>query len=266
MTPPVALSIAGTDSGGAAGLAADIATFSALGVHGACVVTAVTAQDTLGVHGVHPVPLPMVADQITAVLGDLPVGATKTGMLGSPEVVELVATRLAGSTLVVDPVLVASSGAVLGDERVARAYLQHLLPVATIATPNLDEARALTGCDADAAELAARLADLGCAVVVTGGPEGEGPRACTDWLALPGERAQPLRHRFVATTNTHGTGCTHSAALAGVLARCADPTPADLLDACRRAADVTARQLTTSATWRLGRGRGPVAHTRTTQP
>ncbi|WP_460716989.1 bifunctional hydroxymethylpyrimidine kinase/phosphomethylpyrimidine kinase, partial [Nocardioides ginsengisegetis] len=118
MTPAVALTVAGTDSGGAAGIAADLATFAALGVHGACVVTAVTAQDTTGIRDVHPVPLASVESQLDAVLDDLPVAAVKTGMLGTPEVVELLARHLAGRPLVVDPVLVATSGVVLGDEHV----------------------------------------------------------------------------------------------------------------------------------------------------
>lgn len=252
MNPPVVLSVAGTDSGGAAGLAADLATFAALGVHGACVVTAVTAQDTTAVHAVHPVPPATVAAQIDAVLGDLPVAVVKTGMLGSAATVRMVASRLAGVPLVVDPVLVATSGAVLGDEAVARAYTDHLLPVASVVTPNVDEARALSGRDGPPADLAAALADRGPAVVVTGGGA-EG--VCTDWLALPGVPAVPLRHHAVPTPNDHGTGCTYSAALAAQLAH-----GHDLTTACEQAAAYTTRQLHRSSTWTLGRGRGPVAH------
>lgn len=280
-TPPVVLTVAGTDSGGAAGLAADLATFGHLGVHGACVVTAVTAQDTTGVGAVHPVPLDVVAAQLDAVLDDLPVAATKTGMLGSADVVRLVADRLGGRTLVVDPVLVATSGAVLGDVDVAGAYREHLLPRATLVTPNLAEARVLAGLDDDAPDLAARLADLGCAVVVTGGPEwcaGERADTCTDWLCLPGGRPVPLQHPAVPTTNDHGTGCTFSSAVAAGLAvqghvpepypdRHNPPEAPDrgaseaLVPVCVRAAAYTATQLTTSSTWDLGRGRGPIAHT-----
>lgn len=251
--PPVLLSIAGTDSGGAAGLAADLATFAALGAHGAAVVTAVTAQDTTGVHAVHPVPVDVVGAQVDAVLDDLPVAAVKTGMLGSPEVVRLVADRLAGHSLVVDPVLRATSGAVLGGDEVAAAYVNHLLPVATVVTPNLDEARALAGRDGDPADLARALAKLGCAVVVTGGAPGNGQ--CVDWLARPGEDPLPLTHPAVDTGNDHGTGCTFSAALAVQLAR-----GRSLPEAARRAASYTTRQLILSQPWTLGRGRGPIAH------
>lgn len=257
MTPAVALTVAGTDSGGAAGVAADLTTFAALGVHGACVVTAVTAQDTTGVHDIHPVPVATVEAQLDAVLGDLPVGAVKTGMLGSPDVVELVAHRLRGLPLVVDPVLVASSGAVLGGADVVAACRQHLLPVATVVTPNADEARTLLGEAADPATAAAALARLGPAVVLTGGG---GAATCTDWLAIPGEPPVPLTHPTVATTNDHGTGCTFSAALAAHLAR-----GADLQVAVAAAGVFTAGQLELGRHWTLGRGRGPVAHTRTRQ-
>lgn len=282
LTPPVVLAVAGTDSGGAAGLAADLATVGHLGCHGACVVTAVTAQDTTGVHAVHPVPVDVVAAQVDAVLGDLPVAVVKSGMLGTPEVVRLVADRLGHLPLVVDPVLAATSGAVLGDAAVAAAYRDHLLPVALVATPNLTEARALAGRDDAAPELAARLADLGCAVVVTGGPEwrpGQPAATCTDWVCVPGGRAEPLGHRAVSTTADHGTGCTFASALAALLAQTRGPHPcADtgcpperltddvLVSACHRAASYVTAQLTTSSTWRLGRGRGPIAHTSPTPP
>lgn len=189
MTPPVVLTIAGSDSGGAAGIAADLTTFAALGVHGACVVTAVTAQDTLGVRAIHRVPLDVVEAQLDAVLDDLDPPVVKTGMLGSPEVVALVARRCADRTLVVDPVLVATSGAVLGDEAVVDAYREHLLPVATVVTPNEHEHVALGRPD-------------GPGVVVTRGGD-------------------------IATTNDHGTGCTYTSALAAHLAHGADlPTAA----------------------------------------
>ncbi|MBA8802475.1 hydroxymethylpyrimidine/phosphomethylpyrimidine kinase [Nocardioides ginsengisegetis] len=253
MTPAVALTVAGTDSGGAAGIAADLATFAALGVHGACVVTAVTAQDTTGIRDVHPVPLASVESQLDAVLDDLPVAAVKTGMLGTPEVVELLARHLAGRPLVVDPVLVATSGVVLGDEHVVAAYRAHLLPAATVITPNAHEAAVLLGRATDPATAAAALADTGPAVVLTGG----GTRGtCTDWLALPGQRPVARTHRAVPTTNDHGTGCTFSAALAAHLAR-----GADLDAAVHHAGLFTVRQLDVSRRWTLGRGRGPVAHT-----
>lgn len=257
MNPPVALTVAGTDSGGAAGTAADLATFAALGVHGACVITAVTAQDTTGVSDIHAVPIATVEAQLRAVFDDLPVAAVKTGMLGSAEAVELVARLCADRPLVVDPVLVATSGAVLGGEDVRRAYLDHLLPVATVVTPNLDEARALAGHEGSAEELARELSAMKPAVIVTGGdPEATG--TCTDWLAEPGRPPIPLTHPAVPTSNDHGTGCTYSSALAAHLAH-----GASLREAAEQAAAYVTRQLARSQHWTLGRGRGPIAHLNT---
>jgi hydroxymethylpyrimidine/phosphomethylpyrimidine kinase len=258
-SPAVVLTVAGTDSGGAAGIAADLTTFADLGVHGAAVVTAVTAQDTTGVQAVHAVPAAIVLAQLEAVLEDLPVAAVKTGMLGTPEVVGLVAEQLAvlGVPLVVDPVLVATSGAVLGDAQVVHAYLDHLLPVATVITPNTDEARALLGASGSPDRMATALTELGPAVVITGG----GPTGtCTDWVAVPGEEPVALSHPAVDTSSDHGTGCTFSAALSVHLAH-----GIPLTTAVRRAATYTAGQLRLSQTWSLGRGRGPIAHTRSSK-
>ena len=234
--PPVVLTIAGSDSGGAAGVAADLATFAAHGVHGACVITAVTAQDTTGVRAVHPVPAEVVAAQLDAVLDDLPVAAVKTGMLGTAETVRLVAERCAGRILVVDPVIRATSGAVLADDAVVVAYRNHLLPLATVATPNAEEDDVLGR-------------GHGATVIRTGGGD-------PDLLCAPGERPVPIDHALVDTRNDHGTGCTYSAALAARLAH-----GADLTTAARAAAAYVTRQLAISQTWTLGRGRGPIAHT-----
>ncbi len=184
MSPPVVVTVAGTDSGGAAGIAADLTTFAALGVHGACVVTAVTAQDTTGARAVHAVPYDVVVAQLDAVLEDLDAVAVKTGMLATPEVVRLVAARCADRFLVVDPVLVATSGAELASAEVVAAYREHLLPIATVATPNEDEFEALGRPDRPG-------------VIVTRGGD-------------------------IPTTNDHGTGCTFSSALAAHLAHGAD--------------------------------------------
>lgn len=234
-TPPVVVTIAGTDSGGAAGAAADLATFAALGVHGACVVTAVTAQDTLGVRAVHPVPLDVVEAQLDAVLDDLDPVAVKTGMLADPDVVRLVARRCAERLLVVDPVLVATSGAVLAGPAVVAAYREHLLPVATVSTPNPDEDDVL-GRDHDRPVL--RTGSGGA-----------------DVLHRPGLPPLTLPHRRVDTENDHGSGCTHSAALAARLA-----LGDDLPTAAARAAEFVVGRLERGRDWRLGRGRGPVAH------
>jgi hydroxymethylpyrimidine/phosphomethylpyrimidine kinase len=241
VTPPVVLSIAGTDSGGAAGLAADLTTFAALGVHGACVVTAVTAQDTTGVRAVHPVPLEVVAAQLDAVLKDLDPPVVKTGMLATAEVVELVAARCADRVLVVDPVLVATSGAVLAPPEVVEAYRRALLPVATVATPNAEEDDVLGR-------------DHGATVLRTGS-------GGADLLCVPGRAPLRLEHERVDTVNDHGTGCTWSAALAAHLAH-GSPLP----EAAHRAATYVVRQLRTSQDWTLGRGRGPVAHTGSEKP
>jgi hydroxymethylpyrimidine/phosphomethylpyrimidine kinase len=254
-TPPVVLTIAGTDSGGAAGVVADVTTFAALGAHGACAVTAVTAQDTTGVRRVVALAPEDVQAQVDAVLEDLPVAAVKTGMLGSAEVVAAVAALPAGLPVVVDPVLVATSGAVLGDAEVAEAYRRHLLPRATVLTPNLDEAAALLGADTGAGpvELAQALHARGPAVVLTGG-DPTTSRCCDVLVDATGTHL--LEHPAVPTGNDHGTGCTFSAALAVGLAH-----GSDLRTACRDAQAFVAEALRGSRGWRLGRGRGPVAHT-----
>lgn len=229
-TPPVVLSIAATDSGGGAGLGADLATFAALGVHGACVVTAVTAQDTTGVHAVHPIPAHLVAAQLDAVLTDLPVAVIKTGVLGSVGVVRLVAERCAHLPLVVDPVLRSTTGATFADGAVIAAYRDHLLPVAMVITPNAEEYEALGRPDHPG-------------LVLTRGHEAahEAAHGIESW---------------VDTSNDHGTGCTHASALAAHLAR-----GRPIEEAAALADAFVAHQLHTSQTWELGRGRGPIAHT-----
>ncbi|WP_076259036.1 bifunctional hydroxymethylpyrimidine kinase/phosphomethylpyrimidine kinase [Intrasporangium flavum] len=267
-TPPVALTIAGSDSGGGAGVQADLATFAALGVHGTSAVTAVTVQDTTGVHAVHQLPADLVVAQVEAVLRDLAPAAVKVGMLGSAEVVEAVAALAAGgrlAPLVVDPVLVATSGDPLAGPGVPAALADRLLPHAALVTPNVDEAAVLLGrppaegVDAQAEHARDLRGALGCgAVVVTGGAVAT-PRGTdrVDVLVDAGG-THVLRSREVATRNDHGTGCTFASAAAAFLAQGADPP-----DAVRRARAVVRRALLTSASWRLGAGRGPVAHTHT---
>lgn len=255
-TPLVALTVAGTDSGGAAGVAADLTTFAALGAHGACAVTAVTAQDTTGVHRVVQLSADDVQAQVDAVLGDLPVGAVKTGMLGTAQVAKVVAGLPPHLPLVVDPVLVATSGAELGDDAVVAAYRDHVLPRATVVTPNVDEARRLVGAGPDDArqDVARALHALGPAVVLTGGDPGAA--TCRDVVVDGHGRVQVVEHPAVPTTGDHGTGCTFSAALAVHLGR-----RQPLVDAVAAAQSFVAAALRRSAGWRLGRGRGPVAHT-----
>jgi hydroxymethylpyrimidine/phosphomethylpyrimidine kinase len=254
ITPFVALSIAGTDSGGAAGLAADLATFAALGAHGACAVTAVTAQDTTGVHRIVRLGADDVRAQVDAVLDDLPVLAVKTGMLGSAEVA-VVAAGIRGVPLVVDPVLVATSGSALAAADLVTSYREVLLPRATVATPNRDEAVRLTGLDRDtpAVELALAVHALGPAVVLTGGDPTA--RSCEDVVVGATGDVTVLAHPAVPTRNDHGTGCTFSAALAVHLGR-----GDDLVTATEKAQRFVAEALRTASTWQLGRGRGPLAH------
>lgn len=235
MTPPVVLTVAGSDSGGAAGIAADLTTFAALGVHGAVAVTAVTAQSTLEVERIVVLDVDDVIAQVRAVLDDLPVAVVKTGMLGSAAIARaLVDVLPPGLRLVVDPVLVATSGARLAPADLVTAYREVVLPRATVATPNADEA--------------AVLGPTACPVIVTSGG--------TD--VLDGARFEVAR---VRTRNDHGTGCTHSAALAAYLAH-----GRTLPDAAHLAQEFVAARLRDSAGWQLGRGRGPVSHLAPPQP
>ena len=203
-TPHVALTIAGSDSGGGAGIQADLRAFGQFGVFGASVITAVTAQNTVGVTDVHVIPAATVTAQIDAVLDDLPVAAVKTGMLATAELVELVAARAAAGelpNLVVDPVLVSATGHRLLEDSALAAYRDLLLPHATIATPNLDEAAALLGRPLrtldDARAAAHALADLGTRVVVVKGGHLEGPHA-VDVVVVDGDDHElgggPHRH------------------------------------------------------------------------
>ncbi|CAN5495473.1 bifunctional hydroxymethylpyrimidine kinase/phosphomethylpyrimidine kinase [soil metagenome] len=259
-TPNVALTIAGSDSGGGAGIQADLRAFGQFGVFGTSVITAVTAQNTVGVTDVHVIPAATVTTQIDAVLGDLPVRAVKTGMLATAELVELVAARAAAGelpNLVVDPVLVSATGHRLLEEGALAAYLDLLLPHATIATPNLEEAAVLVGRPLrtldDARAAAHELAELGPQLVVVKGGHLEGPEA-VDVIVAAGEEHE-LRADRIATSNTHGTGCTFAAAAAAGLANGAEP-----LDALAGAKRYVTGAIAGAASWRLGAGNGPLDH------
>ena len=256
---PIALTIAGSDSGGGAGIQADLKTFSALGVYGASVITAVTAQNTRAVTDVAPVPVPTVTAQIDAVLADLSVGAIKIGMLGGAETIAAVAGRLPGDLpVVVDPVMVAKSGDALLDPDAVGALGAELLPRATLLTPNLPEAARLLGAAEarDAEEMAAQgraLLALGPGAVLMKGGHGTGP-VCTD-LLVTAEGTVWLEAARLATRNTHGTGCSLSSAVAAGLARGQELEAAvraghRWLQGALRAADRLA----------VGQGRGPVHH------
>jgi hydroxymethylpyrimidine/phosphomethylpyrimidine kinase len=259
MTPPVVLSIAGVDPSGGAGLAADLATFSAFGTHGTCAVTALTAQNTTGVHHVSATDPTFVEAQLAAVLDDLPVAAVKTGFLGREYIIRAV-LRWAGEgrlpNLVVDPVLVATDGMRLMDPGAEAAY-RDLLRHARVATPNLAEAAVLLetelGSMDDVAPLAGRLAALGPEVVVVTGGQLSGD--ATD-LVITSDGVVPMAADRWDTHNVHGSGCTFAAAAAARLAHGDDP-----LDAVRAAKRFVHDQLRVSAAWRLGSGTsGPVAH------
>lgn len=258
--PPVAMSIAGSDSGGGAGIQADLRTFAALGVFGTTAVTAVTAQNTVEVRSVTLLPPEAVLAQVDAVLADLPVAAVKTGMLGDAGIVRAVAELAAAGrlpNLVVDPVLVASSGATLASDEARRAYVELLLPHAAVTTPNLPEAGALLGRPArhlhDARDLARRLGEVsGGLVVVTGGHLGTDQAVDVTWDGI--DLTEHARPRF-DTANTHGSGCTFAAAVAAHLARGDAPRVAVQL-----AGELVHRAIEGSRRWRLGAGHGPLDH------
>jgi hydroxymethylpyrimidine/phosphomethylpyrimidine kinase len=266
MTPPKTyhrvLTIAGSDSGGGAGIQADLKTIAANGCYGASVITALTAQNTLGVSGIHPVPVDFVTAQMDAVLSDIGADAVKIGMLFSPELIRAVAQGLKRHgvrTVVLDPVMVAQSGDKLLQDEAIDALKRELIPLATLITPNLPEASVLLGRDIathEAAQAAVTdLAALGCeSVLVKGGHLESGDSDDTLFLGsenrivtLPGVRIQ--------TRNNHGTGCTLSSAIASHLAR-----GADVETAVREAKDYISGAIRAGADYVLGQGHGPVHH------
>jgi hydroxymethylpyrimidine/phosphomethylpyrimidine kinase len=229
---PIALTIAGSDSGGGAGIQADLKTFTALGVHGTSAITCITAQNPRGVTGIQAIRADMVGKQIEAVFAELRPAAVKTGMLFSAEIIRVVAEFFAKGKrppLVVDPVMVATSGAVLLKPSAIRALKTRLLPLATLITPNLDEAALLLGRELTTrADLHAAARDLhsefGCAVLVKGGHL-RNVREAVDVL-FDGRQSREFVARRVRGVSTHGTGCTYSAAIAAELARGAGLVPA----------------------------------------
>ncbi len=249
------LVVAGSDSGGGAGLQADIKTITCLGGYAMTAVTAVTVQNTLGVQSVWPVPAGVVADQMRACLDDIGADVIKLGMLGSAEIADAVADVLAGcdQPLVLDPVMVASSGDLLGDESVLEVIVRRLLPRATIATPNLDELQALVETEVeDAADLllaAQELLDLGPAAVLAKGGHLSG-ESVTDWLVWRGGQRGFTDPR-IASRGSHGTGCTLASALAVSLAQ--GLSREDAVARARR----YVRQALERAPW-LGQGDGPL--------
>ena len=250
MPVPRALTIATSDSGGGAGIQADLKAFAAAGAHGSSVLVALTAQNTVGVTAIHELPPEFVRAQLDAVFEDIGVDAAKTGMLFSRTLIETVASYLRSHPvpLVVDPVMVASSGATLLEDDAVAALIDELFPLAAVVTPNLMEARALTGSDGSRRELAARLHELGApAAIVTGGHGGDP----VDHLFDGREHVEIPVERYAAGA-THGAGCTHSATLAALLAR-----GWSLVDAARAAAAAAGRAVAQGLV-EIGAGEGPV--------
>jgi len=253
MDVPAVLSIAGSDSGGGAGIQADLKAFARVGVHGMTAITAITAQNTVGVEAVETISPRTIVAQVRAVAEDIGVDAVKIGMLGTVETVEAVVEALGyvgEAPVVIDPVMIAESGAVLLDEDARRALAERLLPLAAVVTPNIPEARALTGLgeEASQAELGRALVEMGAkAAVVTGGHSDEVVDVFYDGsevVEIPGER-----HPDGAA---HGSGCTHSSSLAAFLALGRDP-----LSAARGAREITSEAVRDGLR-DLGAGAGPV--------
>ncbi len=259
-TPPIALTIAGSDPSGGAGVQADLKTFHQHEVYGTAVITLLTAQSTRGVTRVAPCAVDLVLEQLEVLLADLTPHAAKTGALGTPELIAAVGARAAsfGFPLVVDPVLISKHGDPLASPDAQQAIVRHLLPVAALVTPNVHEAAALTGrtirTRADAADAARALLDLGArAVILKGASLPESPADLAIDVLAHGDTVVELTGERIATTSTHGTGCTFSAAITAQLARGVALEPAIraakawLTEALRRAPAV-------------GHGVGPVDH------
>jgi hydroxymethylpyrimidine/phosphomethylpyrimidine kinase len=253
----VALTIAGSDSGGGAGIQADLKTFHAFGVFGTTVITAVTAQNTRGVASIHRIPLADVEAQIDALADDLRPAAFKTGMLATAELVATVAAAVKRHGLggyVMDPVMVSTSGDRLLEAEAERSLIEELLPIAAVVTPNLEEASLMTGLpvdDVDAMAVAARaLVELGASAALVKGGHLEGDAIDLLW---DGVEQHVWRRPRIRTRHTHGTGCTLSAAITAGLAR-----GDDLLRSVDRATRYVARAIDHAPG--LGHGRGPVNH------
>lgn len=258
---PRVLSIAGSDSGGGAGIQADLKTFSALGCFGMTAITALTAQNTTGVRAIHGVPPQMLADQIDAVVEDIGVDAVKIGMLHSPEIAQTVAqaiTRHRLENVVFDPVMIATSGAMLIDPSAIEVLVRVLFPLVALITPNLDEAAFLVGrplsSQADMEAAAAELLQRGARAVLLKGGHLQGDTVADVLLQASGDRLW-LQAPRIHTPNTHGTGCTLSSAIAAHLA-----LGQTLVDAVQSAHHYIRGALEAGAQFRTGYGSGPLNH------
>ncbi|GEO99994.1 bifunctional hydroxymethylpyrimidine kinase/phosphomethylpyrimidine kinase [Methylobacterium haplocladii] len=262
-TTPIALTIAGSDSSGGAGIQGDLKTFAALRVYGASVITALTAQNTRGVQGIHDVPPDFVAAQIDSVFSDLDVAAVKIGMLSQPATIRAVADGLRRHAknlpVVLDPVMVATSGDRLISEEAVAALRDALMPLATLITPNLPEAAALLGEDAaktenEAVAQARKILALGARAVLIKGGHAEGDES-VDHLVVSDGTLRRFAAPRVVSTNSHGTGCTLSAAVAAGLAG-----RLELADAVARAKTYVTAAIRAADSVSVGQGHGPVHH------
>jgi len=261
MTTPVALTIAGSDSSGGAGIQADLKTFAALGVYGASAITALTAQNTNGVTGIHAVPAEFVTAQIDAVFSDFDVGAVKIGMVAQAASIDAIAAALSRWTprhVVLDPVMVATSGDRLLASEAVEALRKKLMPFASVITPNLPEAAALLDepvavREADIESQGRRLLTLGCRAVLIKGGHGEGAESIDYLVSAEGTIAFAAPR--VATKNTHGTGCSLSSAVAAGLAK------GDTLEqAVRNAKAWISAAIAAADRFSVGHGHGPIHH------
>jgi hydroxymethylpyrimidine/phosphomethylpyrimidine kinase len=261
MTTPIALTIAGSDSSGGAGIQADLKTFAALGVFGASVITALTAQNTTGVSGIHQVPAEFVTAQIDAVFSDLAVGAVKIGMVAQRESIDAIAaglTRWSPKHVVLDPVMVATSGDRLLAAEAVDALRTKLIPRASLITPNLPEAAALLDEPMATSEVAVedqgkRLLAMGCQAVLIKGGHGQGAESIDYLIAAGG--ASALAAPRIATKNTHGTGCSLSSAIAAGLAK-----GEAMETAVRNAKAWISAAIASADRFSVGHGHGPVHH------
>lgn len=256
--PPRVMTIAGSDSGGGAGIEADLKTFTALRVYGMVAITSVTAQNTLGVHGVHDIPPEMVAKQIDVVAQDIGIDAAKTGMLSNAAIIEAVTGSLKRNRvgqLVLDPVMVSESRHSLLEPSAIKVLVEHLFPLALVVTPNIPEAEAITKTtiktEEDMREAAKAIHELGPRYVLIKGGHADTPEAI-DYL-YDGETWIPFSAPRIDTVNTHGTGCTYAAAIAAYLGK-GHPVP----EAVRLAKDYVTQALGTGLN--LGHGPGPLNH------
>lgn len=256
--PAKALTIAGSDSGGAAGLQADLRTFATFGAYGMSVVTAVTAQNSVRVAGVHPIPLQFVSDQLDAVLSDYGAAAVKSGFLGRLDLIKTIAAKLRAyqlTNIVIDPILVNHRGEAMFSPDVTRAYNRYLLPLADLVTPNRQEAALIAGGTVntitDMETAAVQIHVLGAQnVLIKGGREGD---EMID-LFYDGRSVTRLHAPHINTTNTHGSGDTLSAAVCALLAQ-----GEAMETAVQRAHQFTSQAIRKAKEWQLGAGHGPVA-------